>query len=480
MSKTPFPILLAVCALTSSAPAGTGLTVYNENFAVVRDEVPLSLEKGVQEISYSGVTSQLQPESVVLRDASGAVDLRVLEQSYRGDPVNQQRLLQMFEGETISFLKTLGDTETILKGRIVRAPIQSSSGFLQPIIEVDGELVMNLPGEPRFPSLGDGSILQPTLSWKIFSAEPVSLTADLSYLTQGLSWEADYNFVLPESGNNVAVSGWVSVQNRSGKNFQKARVKLIAGNVNRAPQAKNQGDPFALMERSALAAGAPAPVEQKKFDEFHLYSLPGEIDLRDQETKQLEFVRADPVQTTKTYVYDGAAIPNYWRSNRKVIDNNGFGRDDQTKVAIFRSFENTEANQLGIPLPAGTIRFYRADSDGQIEFVGENTIDHTPKDETVRVYLGDAFDLVGERTQTDFYKHPSRDLIRESFSIEIRNRSEKDVEVDIVEHLYRWTNWKVIDPSQPYEKVDSRTIRFPLPVQAEDTATVTYTVEYTW
>jgi len=476
-SCTLFSLTLLLAA--STVRGGPGLTVYNQNFAVVRDEVPLTLDEGVQEVSYSGVTSFLEPESVVLRDASGAADFRVLEQSYRGDPVNQQRLLQMFEGETLSFVKTLGESESVLSGKVIRAPIQSSSGRLEPIVEVDGELMMGLPGDPRFPSLGDGSILLPTLSWKIFSPEPVSLTADLSYLTSGLSWEADYNFVLPENGDGVSVSGWVSVQNRSGKSFEKARIKLIAGDVNKVTDNRPRTESMALMARSADAF-APPEVEQKKFDEFHLYSLPGEIDLRDQETKQLEFVRADPVRTWQTYVYDGASLPGYWRSSSAVIDNLAFGKDEQTAVAIFRSFENTEENQLGVPLPAGTIRFYRADSDGSIEFTGENRIEHTPKGETVRVYLGNAFDLVGERTQTDFFRHPTRDLIRESFLVEIRNRSEKDVEVEVREHLYRWSNWEILKASSEYEKVDSRSIRFLLPVKAESSATVQYTVEYTW
>ncbi len=471
--------LLVASAVLSPLAAQTGVTVYNDNFAVVRDQVTLELESGTQEISYSGVTSQLEPESVVLRDARGEVDLRVLEQSYRGDPVNQQRLLQMFEGETIAFVRIIGDLEVEVAGKIVRAPVQSSSGFLEPIIEVDGDLMMQLPGQPRFPSLGDGSILQPTLSWKIYSPGPVSLTADLSYLTGGLSWEADYNFVLSETGDDVSVSGWVSVQNRSGKNFEAARIKLIAGDVNKVTRKGATRLDEGLMMRT-MAAAPPAAPEQRKFDEFHLYSLPGEIDLRDQETKQLEFVRADPVSTTKSYVYDGAALSSSWRASRSPLNDPGFARNGNTQIAIFRTFKNSEENHLGVPLPAGTIRFYRADEDGQIEFIGENTIDHTPKDETVELYLGNAFDLVGERTQTDFFKHRTQHLIRETFSIEIRNRSEEDVEVKVVEHLYRWNNWEITQSSMNYEKVDSRTIEFPVKVAAGKTETVTYTVEYTW
>jgi hypothetical protein len=160
--------------------------------------------------------------------------------------------------------------------------------------------------------------------------------------------------------------------------------------------------------------------------------------------------------------------------------NQNYGRNSQPDVAIYREFKNSEANGLGVALPAGKTRFYRMDADGQLEFTGENTIDHTPKNETIRVYLGNAFDLVGERKATNFYKHPSRDLIRETFEIEIRNRSDEAVTVQVVEHLYRWSNWTIQNPSQDFEKKDAQTIEFPLTVGPDGTKTVTYTVEYTW
>jgi len=473
MKFAPTLILLSTAVLS----ADTGLTVYNENFAVVRDDVPLRLEPGTQEAVYSGVTSQLEPESVVLRDPTGEVPLKVVEQSYRGDPVNQQSLLQMNEGETIRFLKVLGDTETIVSGRIVRAPAQSSSGYLEPIIEVDGELLTQLPGQPLFPDLGDDSILQPTLNWKLYSPEKASLAAELSYLTGGLSWKADYNLILPQKGDEVTLAGWVSVSNQSGKTFRDTSVKLIAGDVNKVQQARPVREDM-MTARASMAAAPPPQVEERKFDEFHLYQLPSPIDLRDRETKQVEFVRADPVETRRIYVYQGSPVHAYRGSGAN--ESPGFGRNDRPDVAVYREFVNSEDNNLGVPLPGGTVRFYRSDIDGQIEFIGENTIDHTPKDETIRLKLGNAFDLIGERTQTDFFRHRTQDLIRESFAIEIRNRSEEDVVVQIVESLYRAANWKIPQASSDWEKVDSNTIRFPVSVAAESTETITYTVEYTW
>jgi len=299
LSKNLLSVAMSSFLGVISIPAQTALTIYNDDFAVVRDEVPLTLVPGSQEASYSGVTSQLEPESVVLRDRNGVVPFRILEQRYRGDPINQERLLQLFEGETISFLQQFGDNVNLIEGKIVRAPTQSSSGYLEPIIEVDGELIMQLPGQPRFPSLGDESILQPTLTWMIYSAQEATIDAELSYLTRGLSWKSDYNLILPENGDEVAMTGWVSLSNRSGKVFKDTQVKLIAGNVNKLEkQDTSRVQQMAMLSRSSGLA-EPEQVEERKFDEFHLYTLPGTINLRDQETKQVEFVRSDPVLTKK-------------------------------------------------------------------------------------------------------------------------------------------------------------------------------------
>jgi len=472
--------------LASAQPA---LTVYNQNFGVVRDTVSLDLKEGLSDVTYSGVTAQLEPESVILRDPSGKVALSVVEQSYRGDPVNQQRLLQLFEGQTIRFLRVVDEEEVIESGKIIRAPSMvlskneygnSQQTYLEPIIEVDGELQMRLPGVPLFPSLGDDSVLQPTLSWKLYADQKAAFEAQLSYLTNGMSWKSDYNLVLPESGDDVTLTGWVSIENNTGKTFDAAKIKLVAGDVS-----KVQEDPRMVKSAVYAMAGenesrARPEMEQKKFDEFHMYTLPLPTTLRDRETKQVEFVRAESVETVKRYVYDGANIPFNWRYYGGVNNNQSYGENAKSDVAIYREFNNTKENGLELPLPAGRMRFYRMDDDGQLEFTGENTIDHTPKNETVRVYLGNAFDLVGERTRTNFYRHPSQDLMRETFEIEIRNRSEEAVTVQVVEHLYRWSNWNVQKNSHEYEKTEAQTIEFPVTVAADGTVKVSYTVEYTW
>jgi hypothetical protein len=474
-----FSVLCA--AVVSAQPA---ITVYNDNFGVVRDHVSLDLNPGISDVSYSGVTAQLEPESVILRDTTGEVALSVVEQSYRGDPVDQQRLLQMFEGQTIRFLKVVDGKEVIEPGKIIRAPsvVMTKNQYgnlqqkqLQPIVEVSGELQTRLPGTPLFPSLGDDSVLQPTLSWKLYSDKKAVFDAQLSYLTNGMSWKSDYNLVLPEKGDAVTLTGWVSIENNTGKTFESAKIKLIAGDVNKVEPSHNvrREKVYAL----AMADSAAAPqVEEKKFDEFHMYSLPLATTLRDRETKQVEFVRAETVQTTKLYVYEGLDASYHGRINM----NQNYGQNSQPDVSIYRELENRDENGLGLPLPAGRMRFYRMDDDGQLEFTGENTIDHTPKNETIRVYLGNAFDIVGERKRTNFYKHPSRDMLRESFEVEIRNRSEETVVVNVIEPLFRCSNWKIQSPSHDFEKTDAQTIEFPVTVKPDGTQTVAYTVEYTW
>lgn len=470
-----------LAAIASAQPA---ITVYNENFGVVRDTVSLDLNAGLSDVSYSGVTAQLEPESVILRDPNGEVALSVVEQSYRGDPVDQQRLLQMFEGQTIRFLKVVDGKEVIESGKIIRAPsvVMTKNQYgnrqqkqLDPIIEVDGELQTRLPGTPLFPSLGDDSVLQPTLSWKLHSDQKADFDAQLSYLTNGMSWKSDYNLVLPEKGDAVTLTGWVSIENNTGKTFEDAKIKLIAGDVNKVnPQPEVRGRVMAMA--MADSASAAPKVEEKKFDEFHMYSLPLATTLRDSETKQVEFVRGENVQTKKLYVYEG--LKASYRGGMNL--NQNYGQNGQPDVSIYRELENRDENGLGVPLPAGRMRFYRMDDDGQLEFTGENTIDHTPKNETIRVYLGNAFDIIGERKRTNFFKHKSQDLIRETFEVEIRNRSEETVTVKVVENLFRWSNWEIQKPSQEFEKTDSQTIEFPVTVKADGTATVTYTVEYTW
>jgi hypothetical protein len=357
-----------------------------------------------------------------------------------------------------------------------------NQGTGQPIIEVDGQLRFTLPGEPIFPSLTDDTILKPTINWLIKTNEKGKLPAELSYITGGMSWEADYSMLDSGDGNELDMIGWVTMDNQTGRTFENARIKLMAGDVSKIqPQDQYYAD-YAMARPMSAGEMAPA-VTEKAFEEYHLYTLANTTTLRDRQTKQVEFVRASGIKNQKLYVYDGFKIDRryYGWDSESIRQNRDYGTKCNKKVWVMREFMNTKDNNLGIPLPRGLLRFYRKDDDGQLEFTGENYIDHTPKDEKVRVYTGNAFDLVGERTRTDYTIDTSHDWLDEAFEIKVRNRKEKDtVEFRVVEHLYRWINWDIVEKSHDFEKTDSQTIEFRVEVPPGEERVITYKVHYTW
>ena len=460
------------------AAGETALTIYNGNFAVVRQNVPLDLNSGVNHVTFNDATAHIEPDSVVLRDPSGQHRLQILEQNYRNDPLSQGLLLSLYEGKTIDFQV---DQKQIVQGKIIRsgyAP-NSPNGASEPIIEVNGKLQFSLPGQPIFPALGTDTILKPTLDWLLQADKTGSTNTELSYVTGGLTWHADYNIVAPPKGDTIDLVGWITMNNESGKQFDNARIKLMAGDANKIQPQEEYERAYRVAD---MAKSVAAPVVEKAFDEFHLYTLERPTSLRDRETKQVEFVAANHVKSQRLYVYNGAAIgPNYGYYNMEQIRNDAsYGTQSNPKVWVMQEFKNSKENNLGMPLPKGRLRFYRRDDDGQLEFTGENTIDHTPSDETVRVYTGNAFDIVGERRRTDYKVDSSHDWMDESFEIKLRNHKKEAVEVRVVEKLYRWTNWKLTQQSHEYNKLDAQTIEFRVQIPPDGERVVTYTAHYWW
>ena len=465
--------------MAQAAFAQPALTIYNQDFAVVRDTVPLDLKSGVNNVRYADATARVEPDSVILRDPAGKHSLQIWEQNYRNDPVTQELLLSLFEGKTIDFqilrLKDNTQSRELIPGKIIRSGYVPGGGSEQPIIEVNGKLQFTLPGTPLFPDLGDDTVLKPTLNWLLQSDKPGKFDAEVSYITGGFTWEADYNLVSPEKGDTVDLIGWVTMNNQSGKTFRDAKIKLMAGDVNKIqPQIYTRR--VDNLMKFATAGEAPA-VTEKAFDEFHLYSLARPTTLLDRETKQVEFVRATDVKAPVIYVYDGASDYRFYGG---LIQDRGYGTQGNKKVRVMREFVNAETNHLGIALPKGKMRFYRRDADGQMEFVGEDMIDHTPRNETIRVTTGNAFDLVGERKQTNFRVDSGDKWLDESFEIKLRNRKQEPAEFRVVEHLYRWNNWEITAKSDDFKKTDSQTIEFRLPVKPDEERMVTYTVHYSW
>jgi hypothetical protein len=475
--------LSLMAASLMAVHAEPALTIYNQNFAVVRDTVPLDLKSGANAVRYTDATAQVEPDSVILRDPSGKRSLQILEQNYRNDPVSQELLLSLFEGKEIAFqnfrMKENTQTREIVVGKIVRSGYIPGGGMQQPIIDVNGQLQFFLPGQPLFPNLGDDTILKPAFNWLLQSDKPGKVDAEVGYVTGGFDWSASYNLVSPEKGDLCDLVGWITMNNNSGKTFENAKIKLMAGDVNKIqPRAPGFGGGRMYKATMAMDMAEAAPaVTEKAFDEFHLYSIGRATTLHDHETKQVEFAHAEKMFAPTIYVYDGAVGYRFYGLNY----DQGYGQSDNKKVIVQREFKNAETNQLGIALPAGKLRFYRRDDSGQLQFVGENTIDHTPRNETVRVTTGNSFDLVGERKQTNFKVDTRDHWIDETFEIKLRNRKKTDaVEIRVVEHLYRWSNWNITTKSDDFVKKDAQTIEFRVPVKPDEEKTITYTVHYSW
>ena len=473
-------LLLAGALAPGIVTAEPALTIYNQNFAVVRDTVPLDLQAGINSVRYAGATAQVEPDSVILRDLGGKHSLQILEQNYRNDPVSQELLLSLFEGKTIDFenirIKDNTQVRELIPGKIIRSGFVPGGSPEQPIIEVNGKLQFSLPGQPLFPDLGDDTVLKPTLNWLLQSDKPGKFDAEVGYVTGGFDWSASYNLVSPEKGDTVDLVGWITMNNQSGKTFENARIKLMAGDVNKI-QPRTFGGFARRQMVEALSAAAPEPaVTEKAFDEFHLYSIARLTTLHDRETKQVEFVHAENLFAPTIYVYDGASDYRFYGLNY----DQGYGTESNKKIWVMREFVNAETNHLGIALPKGKLRFYRREADGQLQFVGENEIDHTPRNETIRVKTGNSFDLVGERKQTNFRLDTGDKWLNESFEIKLRNRKKEPVEIRVVEHLYRWSTWEITQKSDDFKKTDAQTIEFRVPVKPDEERTVTYTVHYSW
>ena len=484
-------ICLLLCAAgwcQQTSVQAPSLTIYNQNFALVREFVPLQLNAGVNQLSFDGATSFVEPDSVVLRDPSGRVRLSILEQNYRTDIASQQNLLRAYEGKEIEFQIAPGK---IVRGRVIRAggAVYGGNGCYggncgysgETIVEIDGKIQFGLPGTPIFPALQNEALLTPSLNWLLQSDRTAQLDAEISYITSGMSWEASYNVVAPENGDLVDIIGWITLENHSGHTFEKARLQLMAGEVNKiAPQEARD-----MMKSYAQAANAdlafqPAATE-KAFDEYHLYTLERPSTVESGETKQVEFLRGSAVPSKRIYVYEGYLLPEYLRSNWEYqFQQPSLGMTSNKQVYIMREFRNSAADHLGIPLPKGRMRFYRRDSDGSLQFVGENVISHTPKDELVRVYTGNAFDITAERTRTDFHVDSGQRYIDESYQIKLRNHKKEAVEVRVVEHMYRCDNWTITAKSTGYVKKDSHTVEFTASIPPDGGQMVTYGVHYTW
>jgi hypothetical protein len=462
MGRTP---LLGRVQVTQAQGEGLELTVYNQNIALVIERRSMELAEGLNEVRFTDVASQIDPTSVHFRSVTDPDETVVLEQNYEYDLVSTAKLLQKYVDQEIVIVTEDGTayTGTLLSGMndvILQAP--------------DGQVTvvkLDTIKDFSFPALPEGLITRPTLVWLLEAAEPGTHDTEVTYLTQGLNWRADYIVVLGENDDVLDLTGWVTVDNRSGATYEQAKLKLVAGDIHRVQEADQVVRKTIEAEE---AAGAPS-VEEREFFEYHLYEVQRPVTVKDNQTKQVEFSSATDVPALKFFVYDGAPTRFYGY----VVDDPGYGSQTDKKVAVMLEFVNGEEQGLGIALPRGNIRVYKKDVDGSELLIGEDSIDHTPKDETIQLSLGNAFDVVGERVQDNF-ERLGQQAIEETFTITLRNHKEEDVEVRVVERLYRWSDWEIVDETAEHAKTNAQTIEWRLPVPADGEASVSYTVRYRW
>ncbi|WP_417446249.1 DUF4139 domain-containing protein [Kangiella sp.] len=439
-------------------------------YGVVKSTRNYQLDKGQNSLQVTDVAAFIDPTTVSFRSLNNK-HTRVLEQSYQFDLVNGHQLLQRFIGKTITVQQSSGDELVEIKGELL-----SADGNL--VIKTDKGNIQTLSYYTNiiFPDLPEGLLTKPTLIWDLYSPASGEQTIELSYQTEGMTWWTDYNITYDESDTcKMDLSSWVSIINQSGASFNNAKLKLIAGDVNRA----QQNEPLRVMSsRVAEEAMMDKGFEQKAFFEYHLYTLGRPADLANNSTKQLElFPSVKDVQCNKELVFDASSqFYSYYGMNT----NEGYGKNSSGDVNVYLRFANEEKNALGIPLPAGRIRVNQRDTDGSLEFIGEDIIDHTPKNEDVLIKVGNAFDIKGERKQTDYKIDTSGKELTESFEITVKNHKDETVEVVVRENLYRWTNWNITRKSHDYKKQDSRHVHFNVKVPANGETKVTYTVEYSW
>lgn len=456
--------------LSAAAPSGTGpnavsstvgdqtevsLTVYNNNLGLVKDLREITLPRGSGELRFMDVASGIIPASVSIKSLTAPESLRVLEQNYEYDLLNPQKLMDKYVGKEVRLYQKNPYSE---REETVSAVLLSNNGG--PVYKTGEGITFGHPGRVIFPGVPENLISQPTLVWLVENdlARPGRIEA--GYLTNGISWRADYVLTLNEKDTRGDLAGWVTIDNKSGAAYRNARLKLVAGDVNLVQEEPRYGD---RMLKAAMAEAAPQ-FREEAFFEYHIYTLERRSTIKDNQTKQISLLRAESVPVRKELLFSGSR--NYYLGL--------YGEPQRNlKVGVFVELENRKQHNLGMPLPKGTVRVYKQDGDGSLQFVGEDAIEHTPKDEKVRIKLGEAFDVVVNRKQTDWKKLAS-DSYEAAFEIAIRNHKKEDVTVRVVEPVPG--DWTMLSSSHPWKKGDAFAAEFSIPVPKDKETKLTYRV----
>jgi hypothetical protein len=464
--------LLTGCQLQTKAPSqgptqlrqsnkadrkAVAVTVYNQNFGVVRETRQLKLAQGRVELSFADVSANIQPETVRLQSVTPGARFEVLEQNYRYDLLTPAKLLEKYVGRSVNVYRYNEKTGTEEKKL---AEVLSVEGGVT--LRIDGEVTSNFAGRFGFADVPPNLLQKPTLVWLLESDRPEQ-QVEVTYLTQNLNWRADYVLKLDESDAHADLNGWVTLDNKTGTSYENAALRLVAGDVNRVQPPQPQMLAQDSMMREESAPEKPQFREEGLF-EYHLYSLERPTTLLDKETKQVSLLTAENIAVVKKLVFNGEQY--FYRGRHGQLVSN-------QKIGVFVEIQNSEKNKLGMPLPKGTMRLYKADKSGSLQFVGEDAIDHTARDEKLKLKVGEAFDVVGDRVQKDWTQVGSC-VAEGSFEIELRNHKDTEVALEVNEPI--GGDWEVLQHSQPFVKVDAGTFRFDAKVPARGATKINYRV----
>lgn len=432
------------------------VTVYNSNVGLVKDTRKIDLPQGEGELKFMDVASSILPYTVQIQSLDEPGSLNVLEQNYEYDLMDPSKLLDKYVGKDIKIMTISQDN----KKDIVDATLLSNNNG--PIYKINDQIYLGYPGYQILPQIPENLIAQPTLTWLYDNKSSGPQTVQVAYLTDDITWRADYIVVVSNDDTLANIEGWVTLDNKSGATYKNAKLKLVAGQVNQVREEAKSVDAFS--PRLAMAGAMVPQFQEQSFFEYHIYDLQRKTTIKDNQQKQVNLLQADGVGINKEYLVRGEQYYFY--------TNTIGGEPAKVPVNVYLKFKNSESNHLGMPLPSGTIRLYKKDAQDSLEFIGEDTLEHTPKDEDVEIKAGEAFDIVAQRQQIDFQQ--SFRSFESAWEVTIRNHKDSDIKVGIVEPVNG--DWEVLSSSVPYKKVNATTIRFDVDVARDQEVKVDYRV----
>ncbi|MEM4327175.1 MAG: DUF4139 domain-containing protein [Candidatus Diapherotrites archaeon] len=474
----PDVVLFQEALKESSERSSSELTIYNNEFGLVKDVRRMNLEKGVNLVEFKDVPSSIEPESVVFTDKTFPSTF-VLEQSYGYDLLNSQKLLSKYVGKEIVVVVNEGDSVKEYRGILLSggnsnvlnindpySVLQSlSSNKSESIIlqTNDGVIVLNNYSKIVYPQLPYGLLTKPTLVWKVYSENSGVRDTETMYISNGLGWSSDYVAIVNADDSKVDLKGWATINNNSGTSYSNVSLKLVAGEVNKLSK-------FSSVPLRYDAAYSSVPKEQQfsqeQFFEYYLYSLDRPTDLLNNESKQISLLSANNISVKKEFVFDNTSNYYYYVSNQK-----------SSPVQIKLTFNNSRENNLGVALPKGVVKVYKRDSQGKLQFIGEDQISHTKANDELSVFLGKAFDVSASRVQESVDNISDR-VRRETYRITIENEKGNDIVVKVKEPANAFSEWEILKSSLPFEKKSSSEFDFLVKVPAKGKAELTYTIEY--